>query len=418
VYERILESKFSSKDKARNLLSAIKDVIGAEENCFRTVVSILKEIFGNQDKLVADLVDQYLKYVSQPPPPKRLKLRRVSSDPTIQLTANGADSSEIDSARRYNIVLPEVRVIQLFTPELIWALTGSVGNASDMCLAKGIISDSLHRKLLECSTSGEDKVRRLLQCARSSINIDKRCYKLFLSILESTVPAAVKETLVSAIKEKYEELSKATDYLNVGVVAGDHLVKEFESEESDASTNFRVMVDQFKEAVKEHARACVEKEMLEKELEKKQEENEELKKELEIALIAGGSNDETIKKLRERIAANESEIEKMKESIAELDEKIEEYRMNEKREESYTQEEYRDIAESQREAQQAESESTAKIQDLTNDIQTLKVSNERLEASVKEFELVNDHFHSQLHSRHCQCLKGGMTAFIAKYIKN
>jgi phage shock protein A len=416
VYERILESKFSSKDKARNLLSAIKDVIGTEENCFRTVVSILKEIFGNQDKLVADLVDQYLKYSSQPPPPKRPKLRRVSSDPTIQLIANGADSPKIDSARRY-IVLPEVRVIQLFTPELILALTGSVGSASDMCLAKGIISDSLHRKLLEC-TSSEDKVRRLLQCTRSTINVDKRSYRLFLSILESTVPAAVKETLLSAIKEKYEELSKATDYLNVGVVAGDHLVKEFESEESDASTNFRVMVDQFKEAVKEHARACVEKEMLEKELEKKQEENEELKKELEIALIAGGSDDENIRKLRERIAAYESEIKKMKESIAELDKKIEEYRMNEKREESYTQEEYRDIADSQREAQQAESESTAKIQDLTNDIQTLKVSNERLEASVKEFELVNDHFHSQLHSRHCQCLKGGMTAFIAKYIKN
>ena len=106
-------------------MSAIKDVIETEDNCFLRVLSILKEIFGSEDKLVLDLADQYLKYASQPPPPKRMKLRRVSSDPTIPLSANGeklADNSEFNSVRHHG-VLPEVRVVQLFTPELVSVCT-------------------------------------------------------------------------------------------------------------------------------------------------------------------------------------------------------------------------------------------------------------------------------------------------------
>ena len=380
AYDGILESTSSSKVKARNMLSAIKDVVGTEDNCFLTVLSILKEAFGNEDKLVLDMQDQYL--LKYPPPPKRLRLRRAYSDPTILLSANReclADDPEFDSVRRHTVVLPEVRVIQFFTPELVNALRASVDNASDECLARGIIPESLHRKLLEC-TSGEDKVRKLLQCIRSSITVDNRCYRIFLSILKSTVPSAITEKLLSAIKEKYKELSKAAENLDVDV-AGDCLVKEFESPESDTSSNFKLAVDQFRDAVEKHTRACVEKETLQKELERKQKEKEELKKGLETALVAGGSDNENVKKLRGKIAACESKFEEIEVSVAKLDKNIEEYRMNEKREESCTQEEYMDITDSQREAQ-----------------------------------LVIDHFHSQLHSRHCQCLKDGTTAFIAKYL--
>ena len=71
--------------------------------------------------MVLDITDQYLKYASQPPPTKCLKLRRVSSDPTIPISANGenlAGNSEFNSAR-HQVVLPEVRVVQFFTPELV-----------------------------------------------------------------------------------------------------------------------------------------------------------------------------------------------------------------------------------------------------------------------------------------------------------
>ena len=379
MYDRILESTSSSKDKARNLLSAIKDVIRTEDNCFLTVLRILKEIFGNEDKLVLDMQNQYLS--KRPPPAKRLRLRRAYSDPTILLSANRefeclADDPEFDSVKRHSTVLPEVRVIQFFNPELVNALRASIDSALDMCLARGIISESLHRKLLEC-TSGDDKVRKLLQCIRSSISVDGRCYRIFLSILKSTAPSAIAEKLLPEIKEKYKELSKTAENIEVDV-AGDCLVKEFESPESD---NFKVAVDQFRDAVEKHTRACVEKEMLEKELERKQKEKKELKKGLETALEAGGSDNENVKRLRGKIAACESKFEEIEASVAKLDKNIEEYRMNEKREESYTQEEYMDVTDSQREAQ-----------------------------------LVIDHFHSQLHSRHCQCMKDGTTAFIAKYL--
>ena len=43
TYDGILESTFSSKVKARNMLKAIKDVVRTEDNRFLTVLSILKK---------------------------------------------------------------------------------------------------------------------------------------------------------------------------------------------------------------------------------------------------------------------------------------------------------------------------------------------------------------------------------------
>ena len=52
VYQRILESNSSSLDKARSTLNAIKDMIETDDSCFSMVLSILKEIFTSDNKLV------------------------------------------------------------------------------------------------------------------------------------------------------------------------------------------------------------------------------------------------------------------------------------------------------------------------------------------------------------------------------
>ena len=142
----------------------------------------------------------------------------------------------------------------------------------------------------------ELKVRKLLQAVQSSINFDKRCYKIFLSVLNNAVPSAIRDKLLSEIKIEYENLLKAgvdPECPNIAS-AGDHLLQEFDLAEGDASSNFKVVVDEFKESIKEHTRACIEKEILEGELAKNSKEKEELKKELAMAK-AGGKDGEHIR---------------------------------------------------------------------------------------------------------------------------
>ena len=423
VYQRILESNSVSKAKARSMLSAIKGVIEIDDSCFVKVLSILEDIFTSDNKLVSDLKEEYKKYESQPPPTKRPKLRRVSSDPVIRLSSNAEhqdNHSEFTPARCHAAVLPEVRVIQLFTPDLVSALKSIVDNASDLCLSKGIILGSTHGRLLEpTSGTSEERVRKLLHVVRSNINVDRKCYKIFLSVLRATVPPAIRDKLLSDIKIEYENLLKAginPESPNIDS-ASDQLLQEFE-----LASNFKRVVNEFKESVKEYTRACIEKEVLEDDLAKKQKEKEELKKELEMAK-AGGNNDEDIRKLQERVTICESDIKRIMESIVKKDKLIEQHSMKVKREESFAQEEYREVSDSCTVAQKADDENIAKIEDLNKEIEQLKNSEVQLEKSkkqledlIKEYELVNKHLHSQLHSPYCTCLKGGYKSFIAKYV--
>ena len=504
VYQRILESNSASKAKARSMLSAIKGVIEIDDRCFDKVLSILEDIFTSDNKLVLDLKEEHQKYESQPPPTKRPKLRRVSSDPVIRLSVNADhqdNHSEFTPARRHTAVLPEVRVIQLFTPDLVNVLKSIVDNASDLCLSKGIILESTHGRLLEpTSGTSEERVRKLLQVVRSSINVDRKCYKIFLSVLRETVPPAIRDKLLSDITIEYENLLKAgfkPECPNIDS-ASDQLLQEFE-----LASNFKRVVNEFKESVEEYTRVCIEKEVLEDDLAKKQNENEELKKDLEMAK-AEGKDDKIIRELQERVTICESEIKGIMESIVKIDKRMEKHSMKVKRGESFAQEEYREVSDSCTVAQKAGDENTAKIQDLNEEIEQLrnseaqlKKSKKQLEDSIKEYELVNkhlmesivkkdkmieqlevkrresfaqeeywevsdsctvaqkagdentakiqdlneeikqrknleaqvqvedskdyelviNHLHCQLHSPYCTCLKGGIKSFIAKYVQ-
>ena len=263
VYQTILESSCPSKDKARNLLSAIKDVIQADENCFYTMLSVFQEVFGNKNKLVLLLFEKYNKYTreSQPPPSKRPRLHRASSEPAIRQSVNAEHHPAPASTWRYP-ACPEVKVIQQSTPKLVKTLSGFVANVSDECLSEGLITESVNKMLLESISSSEDKVRKLLQAVRSSISVDRRCYKIFVSILNTTVPPAIRDKLVSEINIKYKELLKSgtdPEYPKVDS-AREHLLQEVELA---ISSEFKIVVDEFKEAVEKHIRTCIEKERLE-----------------------------------------------------------------------------------------------------------------------------------------------------------
>ena len=143
VYQTILESSCPNKDKARNLLSAIKDVIQADENCFHTMLIVLQEVFGKENKLVLDLFEEYHKYISQPPPSKRPRLHRASSEPAIRQSVNAEHHPAPASTWCYP-ACPEVKVIQQSTPKLVKTLSGFVANVSELCLSRGLIPESLN----------------------------------------------------------------------------------------------------------------------------------------------------------------------------------------------------------------------------------------------------------------------------------
>ena len=365
-----------------------------------------------------DLFEEYHKYISQPPPSKRPRLRRVSSEPAIQQSVNAEYHPAPASIWRYP-ACPEVKVIQQSTPKLVKTLSGFVANVSDECLSEGLITESVNKMLLESISSSEDKVRKLLQAVRSSISVDRRCYKIFVSILNTTVPPAIRDKLVSEINIKYKELLKSgtdPEYPKVDS-AREHLLQEVELA---TSSEFKIVVDEFKEAVEKHIRTCIEKERLEKELVEKCKENEKLKKELEMAKASG--IDSEIRKWEKRFASCESEIAKIQESIAKLDKMIEEHEMIVKRSQSFAQVEYREISDSHAAAKKANDEKDAKIQELRSKNQRLKGSNEKLKTlneqlktSMKNCQVLNDCLHAQLHNPLCQCMKDGKNSFAIRY---
>ena len=55
----------------------------------------------------------------------------------------------------------EAEVINGFLPDLVTAISDCVQPVSDQCLAKGLIPDSVYKRVLESGGTSEDKARTL-----------------------------------------------------------------------------------------------------------------------------------------------------------------------------------------------------------------------------------------------------------------
>ena len=99
MYKRLLESPVPSDNKVRILLIAIKDAIHACNSCFEISMSILEKF-----PLCSDQVQAI-----------RKKYQTFNSQSSPHATGN-------DQARLFTVI-PEIRVIQKFTPELVSAIS-------------------------------------------------------------------------------------------------------------------------------------------------------------------------------------------------------------------------------------------------------------------------------------------------------
>ena len=220
----------------------------------------------------------------------------------------------------------EGEVINSFLPDLVTAVSDSVLSVSDQCLAKGLINETVYKRVLESGGTSEDKARTLILAVKKSTETDSRCLEILLNILEQELPFAIREILLSNIRKELTEkantcravvpLSKAVQPVPLGEL----------SKETTLQQSF--LLGRFEDSIRQHEHACAEKKLLEERLKVKSEKCERLKGELETLKH---QNQELASNTQSRIAACTNQIENLKKRIEELQKTIEEQGMQARR---------------------------------------------------------------------------------------
>ena len=224
----------------------------------------------------------------------------------------------------------EAEVIASFLPRLITAISDCVQPMSDQCLAKGLIPDSVYKRVLESGQISEDKARTLVLAVKTSIETDSRCFDILLNILEEQLPLAAKQKLLSEIRKELIEKSNICRE----VVPSSQVVQPNQELPRESDVLQTLLLTKFEESIRQHEHACAEKSMLEEKLKAKSEEYETLKHELE----AMKCQTESISSIKSSVTNAQSrlincgeEIESLKARVTTLEHKIEEQGMKVKR---------------------------------------------------------------------------------------
>ena len=220
----------------------------------------------------------------------------------------------------------EGEVIKSFLPDLVTAVSDSVLSVSDQCLAKGLISETVYKRVLESGGTSEDKARTLILAVKKSTETDSRCLEILLNILDQELPFAIRDNLLSKIRKELTEkanpsravvpLSKAVQQVPLG-----ELSKETTLQQSS-------LLGKLEDSIRQHEHACAEKKLLEERLKVKTETCEILKGELETLK---GQNQELASNTQSRITACTKQIENLEKRIKELQKTIEEQNMQARR---------------------------------------------------------------------------------------
>ena len=226
----------------------------------------------------------------------------------------------------------EAEVITNFLPNLITAISDCVQPVSDQCLAKGLIPDSVYKRVLESGGTSEDKARTLILAVKTSTETDGRCLEILLNVLEEQLPHGIRDIL-SAIRKKTSE--KSNTCREVALLT--HSVQPISSEQlpRESTAIHTQLLGRLEDSIRQHERACTEKNLLELKLKAKSEKYEKLKNEFEalksqneeISASTHGNMD----RAQSRILALESGMMTLKTRIKGLEKTIEEQGMQARR---------------------------------------------------------------------------------------
>ena len=207
----------------------------------------------------------------------------------------------------------EGEVINRFLPDLVTAVSDSVLSVLDQCLAKGLISETVYKRVLESGGTSEDKARTLILAVKKSTETDSRCLEILLNILDHKLPFAIRENLLSKIRKELTEkantsravvpLSKAVQQVPLG-----ELSKETTLQQSS-------LLGRFEDSIRQHEHACAEKKLLEDRLK----------------VLESSKDENDTAKMENKIETCTNQIESLKKRIEELQKTIEEQDMQARR---------------------------------------------------------------------------------------
>ena len=208
-------------------------------------------------------------------------------------------------------------------------ISDCVQPVSDQCLAKGLIPDSVYKRVLESGGTSEDKARTLILAIKTSTERDARCFELLLNILKEKFPFGSDDPLLTKIREEYESGNMCQDMIS----ASSNKQPLLMSSEFSKQISFQRMplLDKLVESVRLHEKACTEKILLQEQLKSKSEENEKLKEELQELKSKTQEETNLTSITSQRISACEAEIAKINERIETVESTIEDQGMSVKR---------------------------------------------------------------------------------------
>ena len=108
-------------------------------------------------------------------------------------------------------------MMENFLPDLVTAISDCVQPVSDQCLAKGLIPDSVYKRVLESGRTSEDKARTLILAIKKSAETDSRCLEILLNIFEKHVTFPAKKKLLTAMRQELSENVHTVDKCRVSV---------------------------------------------------------------------------------------------------------------------------------------------------------------------------------------------------------
>ena len=219
----------------------------------------------------------------------------------------------------------EAEIFKQFLPDLVRAISDNILSVSDQCLAKGLITETTYKKVLESGGTSEDRARTLILAVKNSTETDSRCLEIFLSILDEVLPHAIREKLLSEIRKE------VTEKVNTcrAVVPSAQAIQQLPPRElaKESALQQSRQLGRFEDSIRQHERACAEKNLLEERLKVKSEKCKRLKEELGSLRAQNQEAANT----QSRISACTIQIENLKERIEELQKTIEEQGMQAKR---------------------------------------------------------------------------------------
>ena len=216
-------------------------------------------------------------------------------------------------------------IMNTFLPDLVSAISDNVLSVSVQCLANGLISIQVYKRVLESGGTSKDRARTLLVAVQNSTETDSRCFEILLSILEQELPRASREKLLSKIRKEVTEKVNTCKAIGPSAQANQQLQLGELAKESALQQSS--LLGRFEDSIRQHERACAEKKLLEERLKVKSEKCKTLKAELETLR---GQNQE-VTNTQSRISACTIQTENLRKRIEELQKTIEEQGIQAKR---------------------------------------------------------------------------------------